>query len=345
MGRNGLRNALTLLLCFAAAFAFSQRPPRGGFDARGGPPRPGFGQDIPADWPPILQRAFKSAFQLKYSGTRVVIFRRGPERRKTTEYILKDGPRLRIEYPDDSMNAGQVIVENGRERQHFFPEVNEIHIGPAMHDDAFEKLRMFLRPGGRFPVKIALGQAEAVAGQRAGLVLLNDPRGNTIQRLWIDERTGLILKRELYDPVGAVVGSFEFTKVNYGPVIRREDFKIVRRGAQVITPEDKARRLMRENDMVQAFLPEDKYRKLMSSRILSRVAASKVLILTYEAGHGKPPLSLVQVEGQLDRNRLNRLAGPQLRTYTWTLSGRTFALMGDLTEDEIRGLAARVAVR
>src|SRR5688572_30101052 len=146
MGRDGLRNSLTLLVCFVAAFASAQRPPRGGFEA-GREGRGGFRQEIPADWPPILQRAFKSAFQLKYSGTRVVMFRRGPERRKTTEYVLKDGPRLRIEYPEDSLNAGQVIVENGRERQHFFPESNEIHVGPAMHDDAFEKLKMILRPG------------------------------------------------------------------------------------------------------------------------------------------------------------------------------------------------------
>ena len=338
MGRNGLRNALTLLLCLAAAISLAQRPHRGGG-------RDGGKFELPPDLPPILHRAFKSAFKLKYSGTRVVLFRRGPERRKTTEYVLKDGPRLRIEFPEDSVNAGQVIVENGRERQHFFPESNEIHIGPATHDEAFERLKMFLRPDGRNPVKVVLGALDSVAGQRAGLVLLNDPRGNTIQRLWIDERTGLILKRELYDPVGAVVGSFEFTKVNYSPVIQREDFKIVRKDATIVTPEDKARRLMRESDMVQAFLPQDKYRKLMSSRILGRVAASKVLILTYGSGRGRPPLSLVQVEGQFDRNRLNRLAGPQFRSYTWTMSGRTFVLIGDLTDDELRGLATQVAIR
>jgi outer membrane lipoprotein-sorting protein len=296
---------------------------------------------IPSSWPPLLQKAFANAFKLTYSGTRVVIFRRGPERRKTTEYILKNGRRIRITFPEDSIMAGQVIVEDGRERQHYFPSQNEIRVGPTMHDDAFESLRLFLKsPAG---IKIVASGSGVVAGHKGGLLHLNDAKGNTVQKLWIDEKTGLILKREMFDPTGSVVASFEFTAVNYSPIVRSEDFRIVRQGARVVTPEDVARKLMQDNGMLLAFLPQDKFRRLMGSRVLSRVAESKVLILTYSTG--RAPLSLVQAAGGFDPARLRRLAGPQFKIHTWQFGGRTFALIGDYSEDDLRRLAEKVSIR
>lgn len=292
--------------------------------------------------PPVLAKAFKAAGRLRYSGERTVIFRRGSERRKHVEYVLKDGPRIRLEFPDDSPMAGQVVVENGQERRHFFPALNEIHIGPAMHDDSFEKLRMFIKRDRDNDFKMSTSSGDTIAGVRTTQVEFKDPRGNVAQRLWIDERTGMILKRELYDAVGGVVGAFEFSKVNFSPVIQRDDFQIVRRGAKVISPEELARRLMRENGMVQAFLTERGY-KLMASRVLGRTAEAKVLFLTYETG--KAPLSLVQVKGEIEPDKLKRFGGRMFKSYSWQNQGRSFVLIGDMPVDALQRLSRKVEVR
>lgn len=328
MGRNGLRHALIgVATTLLALSAWAQRGPGGG--------RP--------DLPPVLAKAFRAAFKLTYSGERVLSFRRGPDRSRHTEYILKQGPRIRITFPVDSPMAGQVVVENGRERQHFFPSTNEIHVGPAMLDDSFNKLSMFFNKDRDEKPKVSVSPGETIAGQKTSVVALEDSRGHVFQRLWIDDRTGLILKRELYDSVGGVVGFFEFTKVNYNPDVRPDDFVIQRANAVRVTAEDLARRLMRENGMVAAFLKEDRGIKLIASRQLRRVENARVMILTYETG--RAPLSLVQVVGKFEPSRLDRLTGKQFNSYSWQMNGRTFVLIGDMEVSELKRLSSRVEVR
>lgn len=334
MGRFGLRHALTLTLCAMAAVALAQ-----GGGRRGGGPH---NFTLPEDTHPLLKKAFAASLRLRYSGERIVTFRRGPERRKHTEYITKDGPRIRLEYPEDSILAGQIVVENRGERYHYLPEVNEIHVSPAFFENSFERLKVLLKKDGEAKVKVEVGGAETVAGIRATTVAFREPRGNIIQRIWIDERSGMMLKREMYDPVGTLVGSFEFTKVNFNPNIDPDDFKINRPGSKVITPEDIAEKNMRDNGMIMAFLKDRGY-KLFASRVMGRTSNSKVLILSYQTGNA--PLSLVQVAGTINPDNLKRLAGPMFKIHTWTMQGRTFALIGDKSEEDLKRLAERVEVK
>ncbi len=331
MGRDGFRHALTALAALglmAAALAQNPRPPDGGRDL---------------NLPPVLAKAFRSAFKLTYSGEREVAFRRGHERVRHVEYILKQGPRIRITFPENSPMAGQIVVENGGERQHFMPATNEIFIGPAMHDDSFKKLMVFFRKEGDERPRVVTTPGEPVAGIRTTLVALQDPKGNVFQRLWIDDRSGMILKRELYDPVGGLVGSFEFTKVNFNPDVVANDFRINRPNAVAVTARDAARRLMREAGMASAFLKEESGMRLIGSRLLRRVENARVLILTYETG--RAPLSLVQVVGKFESDRLVRLTGRQYKSFSWQLAGRTFVLIGDMDVEALKRLAGRVEIR
>lgn len=297
---------------------------------------------LPDDAPAILKKAFSASYRLRYSGERVVTFRRGPERKTQVEYVIKNGSRIRIEFPDDSAQAGQIIVENRGERHHYFPALKEIHVGPAFFENAFERLRVLLKKEGSEKVRIETGNGESIAGIRTTAVTFRDQKGTLIQRLWIDERTGMMLKREMYDPVGTPAVSFEFKKVNLNPSFTDDEFKIVRSDAKVITAVDMAMKLIRENGMLPAFLKERGY-KLFTTRMMGRTSSTKVLIQTYQTGLA--PLSLVQVSGDLNEENLKRLAGRLYNIYSWTLQGRTFALIGDMPVERLKKLATEVEVK
>jgi negative regulator of sigma E activity len=235
-----------------------------------------------------------------------------------------------------------VIVENGRDRQHYLPALNEIHAGPAMHDDAFDKLRFFLKEAGPKRLRILVGNGEPVAGFHTSIVSFMGQQGTIIQKIWIDDRTGLMLKRELYDPAGGLVGAFEFKSVNYSPKVRDDDF-VIKAKAPILTQFDLARRAMVKAGMLAAFLPEEGGRRLIGYRLMDRNPASVVMVLTYDTG--STPLSLFQVKGTFEADRLNRITRGEFKTYTWQSQGRSFALIGDLDPDSLKRLADKVVVR
>lgn len=289
---------------------------------------------LPADAPPILQRALRSSDKLRYSGVRVVRFRRGPDRTEFKEFIIKDGGRTRIEFPDDSPYAGQIIVETPSERRHYYPDSNEIRVTPPRREFAFGRLLSGPKRPGRGGIKFSIRPGERVAGRSTVLALVADDKGNTLQKIWIDESTALILKREMLDPVGAPVGHFEFTRVNYSPRIVAEDFMIRRAGAVVVTPRDLARRLCAEHKMLPIFLPESTKFQLEFSRV-SKMGDVPVFVQFYRKG--EVGLSLYQYAGasRSDSGRRPR----DFESYSWSREGRNFSLVGKLTRSELEKLA------
>src|SRR5438094_251063 len=89
-----------------------------------------------ADLPPLVRKSFMANRTSKYSGERTVEFKHGPDRASHVEYVLKDGIRTRIEFPDDSEYKGQIIVDDGQQRLHYYPDRNEIDAEPAHRRDS-----------------------------------------------------------------------------------------------------------------------------------------------------------------------------------------------------------------
>lgn len=337
-----MRNLLLVGLGIASLVALgsAQDKPRG----FGG----GFGQgrfqqpDISKlDLPPLLKRALENGPKLRYSGTRTVEFKRGSERKTHTEYIWKDGPRLRITFPADSEFSGQIIVEDENSREHFFPGKNEIEVMAPRREETLTRMLGFMAMPGSPAPKFITGEPETVASIRCTPIALCDAKGNAFARFWIEPRSGMVLRRELYDPAGSVVGSLNFTSISFRFRPRSSDFELPMpiAGATRLTPEMLARRLMREKGMLEVFLPSDEGYKLEGSRLLgSREKPTLMLFYRGPKGH----LTMHQVEGNVDLSRLRGMAGRDLKVYAWQAKGRTFALMGELTEDELKRMAGRI---
>ena len=282
--------------------------------------------------PPVLRLALRMLPKLRYAGTRIVELMEGPNRQSHTEYVLRDGPRVRLRFPSQSPFAGQVIVENGRQRKHYLPGKNEIHVGSAKREEAFGRLVNMLRQG---KLAFATEPGGQIAGQNTVLVTVREGK-NVIQKMWIDNTTGMLLRRDLFDPVGARVGSYEFTEIDYTPVIKRGDFELVHEGAKIVTPTDEAKEIAQRAGLTFVVIPESEGFVLDSTRVFR---AERIQVMQQSYNKPGAGLSLFQAKGAVELPIARRAAKGGMKAVTWTMGGNTFTLMGNLGEAELNRIA------
>lgn len=300
-----------------------------------GSAQPARGGNLPAS----LRIAIANGPALSYSGTRVVEFRVGAELKRHVEFVRRNGQLTRIEFPRESEYAGQVIVEDGNQRRQYLPDSNEILVLPARREEAFDRLRAMMGAIRGGEVKVAANPGGPVAGFRTEAVAVRDLAGNPLQRLWIDPASGMILKREIFDRVGTRVGFFEFSGVQLNPQFRPEEFEIQRRGAAVVSPEMQLRRMARTSGLPVKLIPTGQGFRLESARVV-RMAGEAVLVQTYVGSSGR--LSLFTLKGDVDPAQARRLAQGDFNVHVWKEGGTTFALVGDLTPQQLAALARRM---
>lgn len=289
---------------------------------------------------PILRKMIDAEPRLRFTGSRIVETKIGAERLRNTEIIVRDGMLQRTEFTSDSPNAGQIIVENGRKRRHFFPATNEIQVLPARREEMIGRFRMMFKQIADGAMNIKSAGGEEIAGRRTQELSFQDRAGNTVQRLWIDNETGMLLKRELFDPVGTRIGFFEFTRINFSPKISREDFEIRRKGAVEVTPDDQVLRLAKRLGLPPSRIPANEPYDLEIVRPLD-LGGTRGFMQTYFGERGR--VSLYQIDGDIDPRRLTRLAGgSNLNTHSWHVGPRTFVLVGDVPQAELERLARLV---
>lgn len=282
--------------------------------------------------PPALRLAVRKQPNLRFSGTRMVEQFIGAERQRHTEYVLRDGSRTRTWFPNGSPYAGQVIVENLRQRQHYFPGRNEIRVGPAKREEAFGRLLKMVASG---EIKFGTESGGNIAGRSSTLVSIKE-RSNVVQKLWIDVETGLILRRDLFDLVGARVGSYEFTEVDFKPSLQASDFELERKGARIVTPRDEAKALAKRIGITAYTLPETEEFGLDSARVLR---GAQLPVLHQAFSRNLSYVSLFQAKGRVELPMTKRVAKEGVEVHTWVAGGNTFALVGNLTSTELKRLA------
>jgi outer membrane lipoprotein-sorting protein len=284
--------------------------------------------------PPALRMALAAVGKVRYQGKRVIEGKVGGTRQRHVEIVVTDGQRSRIEFPSDSPLASQVIVETPDERRHFMPDKNELQIMPPRREEAFKGIREMANRG-----LIEQLPGGTIAGFPTELVVISDRRANVLQKLWIEPRSGMILKRELYDRSGAIEASFEFTEISFQPVINRSLFVLEPNGANRVTPELKLRTLIRRGGFQAVHLPRETQYRLQGARI-QKIAEQQVLVQQY-SGKGHRIL-LYQIKGSVDPTKLGKLERPELQIYTWQSNGSSFVLLGDVPDAELRELGRRL---
>ncbi len=285
----------------------------------------------------LLRHMLEAAPKLRYSGTRTVTLRAGIDRRVHTELIEKDGARTRVEFPKDSPYRGQVIVESEKERRHFFPEHNEIHVQPARRERAFQRL-LRLANGKGAGRRIQVADGGVVAGLHTSVLTLVEPRGNAMQRMWIEPRSGMLVKRELYDRSGAVQGGFEFTQVNLSPRIDGRDFRLDVRGAKIVAPRDDLHEFTKRLNLPEVSLPPDAPFQLDGVRI-QKMGGMEVLVQQYT--NDDRDFTFFQLRGAIDQGKLRKQAR-SFQSVTWQKDGVSSVLVGDLAATMLEDLARQL---
>lgn len=284
----------------------------------------------------VLRKVFESQVTQRYSGARIVEIRREGERRRHTEYVLRDGRRTRIEFARDSQMSGQVIVEADGQRRHFFPDRNVIRVGPPRRDITLGRLRELAEGAKNRRVQMLLSAGPTVAGLPTQRITWRDRQGNVLTTLDVHEDTGIVLRRELFDGTGARSGLFEFQRIDLRPTVDAKDFKLERRGAKIVNPDDELLRLSREQKLPIVRIPASAAMDLESVRAI-KVGDQDVVEQIYGGERGRVALYLMA--RPLDAQRLRRLAGGDVTVVPGQVRGAAFVLIGDQPEPMLRRLA------
>jgi len=291
---------------------------------------------VDADVPAILARAIEESPKLTYSGERTVQYRRGGELVRLREIVLRNGDRLRIEFPGNSEFRGQIIVETPSERRHYLPDKNEIRVMAPRNEENLERLRRLMkRMKGelRFSVKPGI----KIAGRNTEAVQIQDKSGNVLQRLYIDPSTGALLKRQVYDGVGGVLAEFQFSRINYSPRVAPDAFTIQRRGARIRLPQDDLRELAQAKGFPAAMIDGVPGVKLEWARAWDRTP--NAIMQSYRTGSGR--LTFFMLPQDVNRPMPDGRHG-LVQSEKWTVDGKTYVLIGPRDFQEFDRCARRL---
>jgi len=312
--------------------------------AQRGPGRDGpqGGRGQMADLPPLLARAMREQQRLRFTGTRRVLVRIGPETSSSTERVWKDSDQMRIEFGSTGPQRGQVVLFRDGKRFHYFPDTNEIQVRPARLEDPMMRLADLVRNrrGEKGP---AVREADGgeIARIPTRLLIFSDPRGNVVGRLWVAPQNAMVLKRELLDPAGRVIGSMEYTEVNLNPTFRPGDFEINRKGAKIVTMDDVLENLSVKNGLRAVRLRAGDY-TLENVRMIDLNGDGKALAQSYVSQNGSR-LTLFVMREKVNAQRLEQLSSREINTAVRVSGGLRYILVGPLQQNQLTELLNRVS--
>ena len=300
------------------------------------------GRDKADEWlkeaPAILRLANSSTTTLRYTGVRVFKFRRAGVEEVNEEIITRDGKRSRVEFRNGPLN-GQIIVENGRERKHYFPDRNEVRISQSRPEDGVLRIGRFWRERNDRALKFRTSQGGEIAGIETERVEMLDKDGNPILSLSIDPKSGLVLRRVFYDRVGTVTGQFEFTSVRFNPKIAQDAFRIDRKGVKVVRPVDEVRRVASSEKLPAVMLNPNSGFILEGARS-TKLRNTTVMAQFYTASSGR--LSLFVTKDRLEPERFQRMGRGRTSAHVWSSDGVYYALVGDLLPAQLKALSSKL---
>jgi outer membrane lipoprotein-sorting protein len=291
----------------------------------------------------LLDAVVKANMELRCKGIRKVVIRFEKDGRAASrqfrEVVVRDGLKARTEYTGDDELAGQIAVDDGKNRYHYFPKENVIHRSPSLQHQNSERLELMMRDR-RKDYTVTVAEGGRVADLTTYLLTLKSSRGFT-HKIWVDKRGKAILRRDFEGPDKNRGSSYEFESFEYRRRIDDENFEIRKPGARVLGPDDRLALAARKVEYTPYAISGDPKFKLFEAGTFEAPGGdTKVLRSVY--GDGKLMFTLHQFRGSLEPDRLRGRGGDRVRVHFWREDGYNFVLVGDLPATELERLARLV---
>lgn len=295
----------------------------------------------------LFDAVLKAEKDLKCRGMRIVVRRFVRDGKSQTfrhmESVRRDGRRSRTEYysrENEDIN-GQIAVDDGKFRFHYYPKDNVIHQRPSFARQSGQWLEQILR-GGQPGKMFEVSPGGMVARRQTTMILIKEG-SNFEHRLWIDNERKAILKHEMGSPGSDRGLTWTFRRFSYVDSVDPDEFKIVVPGAKTLGPEDRLEAAAKKVKMRAYRLPAST-KFALHTGIGREDDKTGRRILSSIYGDGRTVVTLIQSSKALDQARLRGgRGGRSPRTvFLWNLDGLSFALVGNLPQPELKRLSALV---
>ncbi len=163
-----------------------------------------------ADASAILKQSCAGFDKLDYSGTVTSTVSYCGHKIITRSTVRHKGKDERIEYLSGPVR-GVVIINTGKENRIYQPNTGKIIISQTVDSTRHDLVSLL---NNYKAIKTADG---SVAGRKVNIISLESKHNGPARKLWIDRKTGIILKSEEYSTDGRLRSRTEFTKISYAP--------------------------------------------------------------------------------------------------------------------------------
>jgi hypothetical protein len=192
---------------------------------------------------------------------------------------------------------------------------------------------------------------DRVAGRTADIVTVSGPEGTAgpYRRFWVDRETGLRLRTEEVGPQGRVLSGSYYLSLDLSPTFEEDDF---RPPAGVKVVRDDHKRFPTLEAAAKAGVTPRTPAYLPAGFALRQVDVAKQgKIVTVRYANGLNALSLAESQEGLPGFLRSKLGSDGSgfvplprgqRGYIWQSDGRTYFLIGGLSEDELKRIADSV---
>lgn len=296
----------------------------------------------------LFDAVLKADKKLKCRGMRIVVRRfvrdGKPKTVRYSESIWRDGPRRRTEYysRENEDIDGQIAVDDGRLRSHYYPKDNVIHQRPSLMRQRGQWLEQILR-GGQPGRTFEVSSGGTVARRDTTLILIRG--GPSFEhRLWVDNAGKAILKHEMGAPGSTRGMTWYFRWFRYRSSVDPSDFRIDVPDATTIGPEDRLKVAAEKVKMRPYRLPPGS-KFALHTGIGREDGTTGRRVLSSIYGDGRVVVTLIQSSQPLDQSRLmgGRNGRSARSVFLWKLDGLSFALVGNLPPPELESLSKLVS--
>lgn len=284
-------------------------------------------------YPPEIARYLQLQSRVNAAGIRNVTLMVDGQMRTFRERVLKQGLNTRIEFADGP-NAGSYTVEAAGRRFFVNPARREARTMAPM-GASFAPASLLSRIQSR-EARWQQSTGGDIAGAKTVRWDVFDSQNRVMQRFWVEPNRGLILKRQIFDERGNIVGGFEFEAVKFDVEVAMNEFAVPN-NYRIVRPLDELKAACQRAALTPVILDPNLGYNLDAIRVLSAARGSGIVMSVY--ADETTQLSLYIMKQPLNAERLRRLAGQRLKFYSWQQGGQYLTLIGALPEEELARLA------